>query len=56
MRILHMLIDGPETASEDMVKLQAAEHDVEVVDLSSPDISYEDLVEKIFKSDKVVSW
>lgn len=51
-----MLVDGPGTASDDIVKLQAAEHDVEVVDLSSPGISYDDLIEKIFQSDKVVSW
>lgn len=56
MRILHIFNDGPDTASGDMLRLQAAEHEVEVVDLSSPDISYEDLIDKIFSSDKVISW
>lgn len=56
MRIVHILTDGPDPASDDIVKLQAAEHEVEVVDLSRPGVSYEDLIEKIFRSDKVVSW
>ncbi len=56
MRIVHILTDGPDTASGDVLKLHAAEHEVEVVDLSGPDISYEDLIDKIFGSDKVISW
>lgn len=56
MRVLHLLNDGPEAASGDILKLQAAEVEVEVIDLSKTDIPYEALVEKIFASDKVISW
>lgn len=56
MRVLHLLNDGPETAPGDILKLQTAELDVEVIDLSRTDLSYEELVDKIFASDKVISW
>lgn len=56
MRILHILNDGRETASGDVLKLQTTEHEVEVIDLTNMDVSYEELVDKIFASDKVISW
>lgn len=56
MHVLHLLNDGPEAAPGEILKLQAAEFEVEVIDLSRLGISYEDLVEKIFASDKVISW
>jgi len=56
MRVLHLLNDGPETAPRAVLELQRAESELEVIDLSSMEISYEDLVDKIFTSDKVISW
>lgn len=56
MRVLHLLNDGPETAPGDILKLQAAGNEVEVIDLSKMVIPYGELVEKIFASDKVISW
>jgi hypothetical protein len=56
MRVLHVLKDGPEEAETAMAEMQAAEHEVEIVDLSKPGISYEELVDRIFASDKVISW
>ncbi len=56
MRVLHLLNDGPAAAPAEILQLQAAEFDVEVIDLSSTDLTYEELVDKIFASDKVVSW
>jgi len=56
MRVLQILTDGPGTASGDVLKLQTTEHEVEVIDLTSMDVSYEELVDKIFANDKVISW
>jgi hypothetical protein len=56
MRVLHLLKDGLEATPGEILELQAAEHEVEVIDLSQPGISYEELVEKIFASDRVISW
>jgi len=56
MHVLHVLKDGPQEAATAVAELQAAELEVEVVDLSRPGISYEDLVDRIFASDKVVFW
>lgn len=56
MHVLHLLNDGPEAACVELLRLQSAEFEVEVIDLSKADVSYEELVDKIFASDKVVSW
>jgi len=56
VHVLHVLIDGPEEAATAIARLQAAEIEVEVVDLTTSGISYEDLVDRIFASDKVISW
>lgn len=54
--MLHLLNDGQGAIAAEIIRLQAAEFDVEVVDLSNADLSYEDLIDKIFASDKVISW
>lgn len=56
MRVLHLLSDGPEAAPGEILRLQAAEFEVEVIDLANTELSYEELVDKIFASDQVVSW
>jgi len=56
MHVLHVLINGPDKAAAAIAELQAAEAEVEIVDLSRPGVSYEDLVDRIFASDKVISW
>lgn len=56
MHVLHVLKDGPQEAATAIAELQAAELEVEVIDLSRPVISYEELVDRIFASDKVISW
>lgn len=56
MRVLHLLSDGPETSGAELRKLQGAECDVEVIDLSTESVDYAVLVDRIFASDKVVSW
>jgi hypothetical protein len=56
MKILHILNDGRTPLSDAVISVQAKEHDVQVIDLSKKDISYDCIVEEIFASDKVISW
>lgn len=56
MKILHILNDGPTALSDQMIKVQAKEHDVKIVDLSKKAASYESIVDDIVSYDRVVSW
>lgn len=56
MKLLHILIDGPEDLPSRIVKAQSGAHEVEVIDLSQEGISYDAVVDAIFSCDKVVSW
>lgn len=56
MKILHILNDGPTTLSDQIIGVQSKENEVKTIDLSTKDVSYEDVVDAIFSYDKVVSW
>jgi hypothetical protein len=56
MKILHILNDGPTVLSDEIIRVQSADHDVKVIDLSRKDVSYEDIIEEIFSRDRVFSW
>jgi hypothetical protein len=56
MHVLHLLNDGPKAACAELLRLQSAELEVEVIDLSQANVDYGKLIEKIFASDKVISW
>ena len=56
MHILHILNDGPTELSDHVISAHSKECRIEVVDLRKKEISYEDLVEKIFSCDRVISW
>jgi hypothetical protein len=56
MKILHILNDGPTQLSDQIIGVQAKEHDVKVVDLSKKDMSYDGVVDEILACDKVMSW
>ena len=56
IHILHILNDGPTELSSQMIDAHSRECQIEVVDLKKKDISYEDLVDKIFSCDRVISW
>jgi hypothetical protein len=56
MKILHILNDGPDRLSSEIIAVQLEDHDVMVVDLSKRALSYEELVDEIFAADRVVSW
>jgi hypothetical protein len=56
MRILHLRTDGPTELSEKIIRIQSEAHEVSVIDLPAHTVSYEDIVDAIFSSDKVLSW
>jgi len=56
MKILHILNDGPAQLSDQIISVQAKEHEVKVLDLSKKDVSYENIVDNIFSFDRVISW
>jgi hypothetical protein len=56
MKILHILNDGPDRLSTEIIALQSKDHEVSVVDLSRREASYETIVDEIFSADRVVSW
>jgi hypothetical protein len=56
MHILHILNDGSTELSDQIIDVHSKEYHIEVVDLEKKEISYEDLVDKIFSCDRVISW
>jgi len=56
IHILHILNDGPTELSGQIIDFHSRECHIEVVDLKKKDLSYEDLVDKIFSCDRVISW
>lgn len=56
MKILHILNDGPLSAPDQIIEVQSKDNDVEVIDLSKKNMSYDFVIERIFGCDKVVSW
>lgn len=56
MKILHILSDGPAPMTDQIIKVQAQEHEVKTVDLSKKTASYDSIVDDIFSYDRVISW
>ncbi len=56
MKLLHILNDGPGELSTRIIQAQPRDNEVEVIDLSRDDLSYDAVIDAIFSSDKVVSW
>ena len=56
MKVLHILNNGPGELSDQMIDANAGEYQVEVVNLGENEISYDELVDKIFSCDRVISW
>lgn len=56
MKILYLLNDGASTAADELIDALAQEHQVEVIDLGAKGVPYDTLVDKIFASDRVISW
>jgi len=56
MRIFHILNDGPNRLAEQIISIQAKDHEVKVTDLSKKEASYESIIDDIFSYDRVISW
>ena len=56
MKILHILNDGPTKISDQIISVEAKEHDVKVIDLSKGVASYDSIIDDIFSHDRVISW
>jgi hypothetical protein len=56
VKILYLLNDGVNASSSEWIEALAGDHQVEVIDLGKKEIPYDALVDKIFASDKVISW
>ena len=56
MKVLHILNDGPDDDAKNIIAHHSENHDVEVIDLTNIDISYDELVDRIEQCDKVISW
>jgi hypothetical protein len=56
MRILHILNDGNEPLYTEIINAMEQEDTRKIIDLSKTKLSYDEIIEEIFGSDKVVSW
>ena len=56
MKILYLVNDGVNDSSSEWIEALSGDHQVEVIDLRKKEIPYDALVDKIFASDKVISW
>ena len=56
MKVLHIFNDGPDEDAKSIIEHHSENCDVEIIDLSEIDVSYDELVDQIEKCDKVISW
>ena len=56
MKILYILNDGVSASFNEWIEALAGEHQIEVIDLRKKEIQDDALVDKIFSSDRVISW
>ena len=56
MRILHILNDGNDPLYTEIINVMEQENTKEIIDLSKTKLSYEEIIDEIFNSDKVISW
>ncbi|MBF0557533.1 MAG: hypothetical protein HQL08_02010 [Nitrospirae bacterium] len=56
MKVLHILNDGHNTLAAQIARIQDENNEVNTIDLSANNLSYEYVIESIFSSDRVISW
>jgi hypothetical protein len=56
MKILHILNDGPTKLSDQIISIQSKDNELEVIDLSKKEKKYEEIIDKVFSNDRVMSW
>jgi hypothetical protein len=55
-RVLCLLKDAPSASTLRWIDALTRQHDVDIVDLAKPGLSYAELVDRIFASERVISW
>jgi hypothetical protein len=56
MKIVHILKKTPTASIKRIIEVQAASHDVKIIELYKGDVSYDKLVADVFSSDKIFCW
>jgi hypothetical protein len=56
MKVLHILNDGPDEDAKTFIKHHSEKYEVEIIDLTEMDISYDEVVDRIEQCDNVISW
>ncbi|MBC8412327.1 MAG: hypothetical protein ISR96_08230 [Nitrospira sp.] len=56
MKILHIINDKQDDLSRKVIEFQSDDSELRVIELASKAVSYDELVDEIFASDKVISW
>ena len=56
MNILYIFNDGPDEEATKLIQEQKKDNEVETIDLTNKELSYDELVDKIERCDKVSSW
>jgi hypothetical protein len=56
MRILCLLNDARDTGARRWIDALSRDHDVEIVELAKKELSYSQLLDRIFAADRVISW
>jgi hypothetical protein len=56
VKLLFLLATGPDPLATQIIQAQEREHEVTVLDLSAPDLSYETVIDEIAAHDRVISW
>lgn len=55
-RILCLLNEGPDTGARRWIEALSGNSEVELVELAKKELSYAELVDRIFAADRVISW
>jgi len=56
VKILYLVHEGANASATEWIVALAEDHQVEVIELVEKAVPYDVLVDKIFASDKVISW
>lgn len=56
MKILHILKTEADDKVNKIIEIQKGNNEVHIVELNKDNLTYEELIDLIFKCDKVISW
>lgn len=55
-RVLCLLRNGPSPEAQRWTEALAQDHEVELLDLTQPELDYDALLKRIFACERVISW